>query len=580
MYLRKNIVLITPLVFLLCFLFTKVNSQTSQPDNFRAFIIETENKVALPNSDIYVIPNENDFAEWRKVLYLFRAQSFDSCKYILSKYNYELIHLKDAVTGNLYDIVREKYPIRYGWGTYIYNRNSKKRLYIHINHPIDDPHVLQMGAHLFRDLRGQWLLIAGTSKWTVPRKSLADVGKVKRSIFHQWHESLSSLTYVSLSLHSFDGDKYPFPINSTDIIISNGRTSDEQWGISQLSLAFRDTLRAAGYSCGLAMYDSGYARLAGGWNVQGIFSNDSAGFGHWLYIEFSKNIRERKLEHSKLVSAFDRGLELTGKKISQQVNRSFGLVSPRVVRIDSGRRLYFPPQNADTYQVVSYNPISKKNDTIDVRTGNWLDLSSKNKSITAIKVLDSTNKDLFQQIRRNGGSTVVSKILESPKRVTSVVKFKDQKAQDSVSTEDEEERRQEPLQVHRIPLQPVLQQIFETEITSDISSYRWDGIVPAWFTPNLPAFDLPENQFDSDEIKNLPRFLIPIINNSYLAGRQRFLGIQMTNILVKEITRLVSDYQMYDQDFGLMAEQAETGDFYLRIFPTLRDSSLLVTALK
>lgn len=551
-----------------------------QSDNFRDFIAETEYKVSLPKSDIYVIPDENDFSEWRKVLHYFRIRSFDSCKTILSKYNYELIHLKDAVTENIYDIVREKYPIRYGWGTYIFNRNSKKRLLIHINHPIDDPHVLDVGAQLFRELKGQWLLIAGTSKWTVPGKSLADVGKVKRSIFHQLHESLSSLTYVSLSLHSFDENKFPFPISNTDIIISNGRTSDEQWGISQLSLTLRDTLRAAGYSCGLAMYDSGYARLAGGWNVQGIFSNDSVGFGHWLYIELSKKVRWRAREYSKLVSAFDKGLELTGKKISQQVNRSFGLVSPRVVRIDSGGRLYFPSQNVDTYKIVLYNSTSQKNDTIDTRTGNWSTLFGSKKSMTVIKVLDSTNKDFFQKLKHNGGSTVVSKILDSPKRITSAVLFKDQKIPDSVSTEDEEERRWEPLQTHRIPLQPVLHQTFETGIASDISSFRWDGLVPAWFTPKLPAFDLIENQFDSDEIKNLPRFLIPIINSSYLAGKQRFLGVQMTNILVKEITRLVSNYQMEDQDFGLMAEQAETGDFYLRIFPALPDTSFLITSLK
>jgi len=545
-----------------------------QPDIFNSFIQETYSRMPSANSGIYIMPEENDFIEWNRILRLFRGHSYDSCKQSLMKYNYELIQIKDVLNDNVYDILREKYPVRYGWGTYIFNRNFKKRLHIHVNHPVDDPNAINIGADMFRQLRGEWLMIGGASRKAIPGKLNADAGRMKQSIFEYWHEMLSNLSYVAISIHSYDESQFQFPINSTDLIISNGCTSDQQWGISQLSMAFRDTMRYFGYNCGLAMYDSGFARLSGGWNTQGVFSNDSVGFGHWIYVELSKKIREKPWEYGKLISALDHALDLTGKKISQQVNRGFGLVSPRVVRVDSLRRLFFPPANVETYRIISFDSRNRKNDTIDVRMGNWMNTINSKKAVTAVTVLDTNSKDMASMFRQRNGTTVVSKIMESPKHSPSMIKFKIGKDRDSVSSDDDDEYLGEPLQVHRIPLQPILKQSFASRSSSDVATFKWEGIVSGWFAPSIPTFELGANQMNIDE-KIFPRFLIPLVSNSYKNGRGKFLGVQMTNVLVNEIARLVSEYQVFDKDIGLLAEQSEAGDFYLRIFPGTAKESVI-----
>src|SRR5204862_3296813 len=127
---------------------------------------------------------------WGNILNWFRAGKFDSCKNSLAQYNYSLTQLQDGITGNTYDVFKERYPIQKGWGTFIYNRNHKKRLFIHVNHPVDDPKADIIGAELFRKLDAEWLLVAGTRKYSGNSNLSFDVGREKRTVFQRWHELL------------------------------------------------------------------------------------------------------------------------------------------------------------------------------------------------------------------------------------------------------------------------------------------------------------------------------------------------------------------------------------------------------
>jgi hypothetical protein len=565
-----------PLFGIIYILLTPTNSlsQRAQPDNFRGYLQEIIVKLPDANSGVYTQPKEDDLLFWNRIIYSFRMNLVDSCRHLLSKYNYELIQIKDAITENVYDIIREKNPVQYGWGTYIYNRGHKKRLHIEINHPLDDPQALIIGGELFRHLNCEWMLIGGTSRKALPGNLNADMGRMKQTVFERWHETLSNLTYVTLSIHSYDETIFPLPINSTDVIVSNGSTSDQQWGISQLSLAFRDTMRAAGYWCGLAMYDSGYARLAGGWNTQGTFSNDSMGFGHWLYLEISKKVRLKMWEYPKLVAALERALDLTGKKISQQVNKGFGLVSPRIIKLDSARKLFFPQSPSDTYRIVSFDPKKKINDTVNARMGQWQNVFSK-KNGSSVTVLDSSQRDFLRALTRSSQNKMVSKIIESPRQASSIIRLKDQ-AHDTSSFDTDEESREEPIQVHRIPLEPVFENTFVSQ--TELAPYKWEGVVTGWFTPSIPTFELTEGNIT--EGLHLPRFLIPLVNSSLANSKKSFLGIQMTTYLVDEIARLVNEYEITDRDIGLIAEQSSSGGYYIRIIPGVEQETEIAEAFK
>ncbi len=533
-------------------------------------------------SGIYEIPDEDAYAGFSTAYSFFRKGLYDSCGSILEKYNYELIVYKDS-KGSSFDVIKEKYPIVKGWGTYIYNRQHKKRLHIHINHPLDDPHALHIGTSLFSHLGAEWLLIAGTSKNAVPKKFTADIGRVPASIFQKWHELISSLTHVAVSLHCYNQDWYPFPINMTDIIVSNGRTTDYQWGISQLSLGFRDSLKVAGYNCGLAMYDSGYARLSGGWNHQGIFSNDSIGFGHWLYVELSKKVRENPSEYPKLFAAFDKALELTGKKVSHYVNRGFGLVSPRVIKVDSAHRLFFPPTGNNTYKIVSFDEKKNTADTIDVRIGNWIDLLNKQKQLASIQLYDTSQDRGIrgQEGKRKGKkNSVLTRIIAQPPAVAADMKYRNTAIPDSGQTDDDDDGLDEPIQVHRIPLRPVIRQIYSSQYSSSMTPFHWEGVVTGNLQPAIPVFEFGGPRTTDQQTKNLPKFLIPLLSSAYKGEKKKYVGIHMTDILVDEIARLVHEYEVWDRDIGLLAEESTTGDYYLRIFPTPARNSKELAAEK
>ncbi len=539
-------------------------------DPFRDLIQSIADHIPAAGSETYVVPTEDQLRDWARIFGYFRMRSLDSCNLLLARYDYMLTQLKDPVTGSVYDIIMEKFPVRRGWGTFVFNRRHMKRLDIEVNHPLDDPDVLGICVDLFRKTQAEWLMIGGTSRRALSSSLSADVGLVRRSVYQRWHEMLTDVVHIGISAHAYNRKYYESPISEADLVVSNGRTSDQQWGISQISLAFRDTMRAAGFSCGLAMYDSGYSRLAGGWNPQGVFSNDSVGFGHWLYIELSDGIREHPAALSRFLAAADHALELSGKKIAQQVNRAFGLVSPRVVRVDSLHRMFFPPAGGDNYRIISFSADRQNADTLNVRMGRWIDMFGNYRSGSSIARLD-TGDDVareFARLERSGRRATVARIVDVPERRTRPsVRTGSNVQPDSAENSDDDDEAEEPLQVHRIPLQPVLAQTYSTDHEPIKTPFRWEGVIEKGFTASVPAFQMGGLQARTDAFDALPKFLIPIINSSYRSSESGFIGVQMTNILVHEIARLVSESQPNSPRIGLMAEEAPKGEYFLRLFP-------------
>ncbi len=542
-----------------------VYAQRPPKDAFLRFIEETKLRMPVKQKEVGTIPSDDELRKMGYALTLFRSHMYDSCKSILSKFNYTLVQMVDVTTGATYDIIKEQTPIRRGWGTFVYNRNHTKRLYIHVNHPVDDPGINFIGAEMFRTLGAEWLFIAGTPRYTHPLQAPQDVGRVKRTVFERWHEMLTDLTHISISLHAYRSGSFRLPIRASDVVVSNGRTTDEQWGISQISLAFRDSLRAGGVKCGLAMYDSGFASLAGGWNTQGVFSNDSVGFGHWLYLELSEKVRENSPAYRNFIAAANRALELTGKKVSKQMNLAWGLVSPRVVRIDSSHRMLFPPPGAETYRIISFDANTNRSDTMDLRIGNWIEMGGASKTITRVTRLDSTERLLAHGIAGSDPEREVARVVrESPHRLPERIQHAREALNDSTLGDDESIVR-EPLQVHRIPLQPVLSSTVSNNYVPEEVTFKWEGILPGQFSPNVLTFGMREGSSLSHE--TIANFLIPIINSSYRDGKSRFIGVQMTRVLVDEIARLLDQHDASDKDVGLMAERMQSGDYYLRVFP-------------
>lgn len=538
-------------------------AQPSRQDGFLTQINEIVNDLPGPHSGGFVAPSEDELRDWVLVLSHYRLREYDSCKIILAKYNYSLSQYRDDLTGNLYDIVRESSPIQRGWGTFILNRNFRKRIYVHVNHPLDDGNAAVVGAEMFRRLGARGLLIAGTSKLASGASS--DMTTARQSVFQRWHEMLAELTHITLSIHGFSSSFYPDPIRTTDVVISNGRTSDDQWGISQLSLGFRDSVRGSGLSSALAMYDSGFARLSGSTNAQGIFSNDSLGFGHWLNIELSANVRYNPSHYLKLITAANSALELTGKRVSQQLNRVFGLVSPRVLRVDSVGAIMFPPGGRD-YSIIAFGAPNDRADSTDPAFGSWIDFQGGRQAKTRVTRIGSTRNQLTQLVEQFGTSqagpqrsAIASHLDESRKAAAGhAPKSEDQEV-------GAEEEVGEPLQVHRIPIRPLVTSTIVTGTSPATATFTWGGIVDRRFPSRLDFFTFGTATPLEPEI--LPNMFIPLLTNSYRPGEPNVIGIEMSSMLINEIARLVDEHRLTVNDVGLLAEQSETGDYFLRVFP-------------
>ncbi len=571
---------ITKLYFFLSLfmLSTNVFAQRGRIDNFVPIIEEIQNDLLVLPTDGFVPPTEKAFQDFAAALRYFRAGSLDSCRLILGKHHYSLTELTDGKTGATYDMLKENHPAHKGWGTFIFNRNFTKRLNIEVDHPADDANTLTIAVDLFRHSHAAWLLIAGTGKRAGDENGSADVARARKSIFQLFHEGLTDPTYMSLSLHGYSKKFYQSPISGADVIISNGKTTDDQWGISQISLAYRDSLRNAGFPSWLAMYDSGYAALGGGGNVQGMFTNDSVGFGHWINVELSNVVRESPAEYSRFIAATDRALDLSGKKIAQLLNKAFGLVTPRVLRIDSAHPIMFPPPSQQTYRIISFNAGRGESDTLNLHVGQWVDLFKSDKSMSSIRTVDTADDEVsreFRRARQVGIHTTLANIVDpGSDPISSIVNLGQTQNEDSLLSDPQPNPATEPLQVHRIPIQPIVIVRNSDQDESIVNSYRWSGIVHAGFSSSIPVFQMSNQQAVISEDDVMPNFLIPILRNSYDNGRSKFVGIQMTKVLVQEIARLVAEQEHHENDVSILAEESGTGDYFLRVIPAAAPTTI------
>jgi hypothetical protein len=318
------------------------------------------------------------------------------------------------------------------------------------------------------------------------------------------------------------------------------------------------------------MFDSGYGSLSANTNPQGIYSNENSGFGRWINVELSNSIRENQIEWTKFIQVTDRALDFDPKKLSQQANRVFGLVSPRVVRIDSAHPIMFPAPGQQTYRIISFNATRAGNDTVNVHVGSWLNLFNSERSMARIQAIDSSGGVIheFRQTKPRSSRNVVASIVErSSPSASSSDRSRGAGSRDSSASDDEGGGGFEPIQVHRIPLQPM---VLTTGITAGeitTTSYRWNGVLQSGFSASVPVFRMTDGRPVISETDMLPSFLIPIMSNSYRSAESKFLGVQMTKVLIEEIARLVTDQDHQQREISLIAEENENGEYYLRILP-------------
>jgi hypothetical protein len=200
-----------------------------------------------------------------------------------------------------------------------------------------------------------------------------------------------------------------------------------------------------------------------------------------------------------------------------------------------------------------------------------VDFLNKQKQVASLKLYDTTKGGRLSNqnmSRKEGKNSVFTRVIEQPAAVSASMKYRNASIPDSGQTSDDDDGLTEPIQVHRIPLKPIIRQTYSGQYTSSMTPFRWEGVVTGNLQPSIPIFEFEGSGVSEQQNKNLPKFLIPLLSSAYKGDKKKFVGIHMTDILVDEIARLVHEYEVYDRDIGLLAEESTTGDYYLRIFPT------------
>jgi hypothetical protein len=204
---------------------------------------------------------------------------------------YDATFAVEITLGDTLALIQERTPVERGWGTYVYNLTPDRGVDIHINHPIYDINTYLVGTTLYLAARGRWLLMAGTHRYANPGQQ-SDMARSWTSMFQAVHELVTPSNSIAISIHGFTPDYYGPPIDTTDIILSNGCTTGDDWEASPSAIELRALLRDAGWFTGLVVHDAGYYELSGAPNPQGRYSNTTLGHGRWIHVEIARPIRE------------------------------------------------------------------------------------------------------------------------------------------------------------------------------------------------------------------------------------------------------------------------------------------------
>jgi hypothetical protein len=223
---------------------------------------------------------------------------------------YEVIEFTDTDTKHEYYVLREDLDavkVIRGWGSYIFNPQSKVDAIVEVPHPFADVHTPEIGGQIFAECGARGYLLSGT------HRDKADVPDLVDSIFHQVHTAwVGPLAQVTAwQIHGFDGQKHPFP-NGTQVVASNGEgaiapeiaaldSAMDQRGMpsyvfNQLPADNDENKQVNGDVPGVA-----FRSLAAAKNEQGRLSRSLG--GSFVHVELEGNVRSNEASRKQASSA-------------------------------------------------------------------------------------------------------------------------------------------------------------------------------------------------------------------------------------------------------------------------------------
>ncbi len=248
--------------------------------NFSNQMARLERAAPVAKSNLFVPPTN---AEMKDFAALWRAMAQGSAAKHISlakQHGFEVLAYTDRGDGNATSILlREKKPVRRGWGLFARRTAPQNAIIIEVPHPIFDTGTPAVGLDLFRALNAAALLVAGSHRHANADGS-ADAAHSPQTVFYAIHTAATTdLSAVVLQIHGFAAVHHPgYP----QIVLGGNRSPASE----TLAAALAESLQNAGLSVGVCG-NGQWKKLCGTRNIEG----ESMPNGTFIHIELDESVR-------------------------------------------------------------------------------------------------------------------------------------------------------------------------------------------------------------------------------------------------------------------------------------------------
>ncbi|CCN46672.1 hypothetical protein MADA3029_420139 [Vibrio nigripulchritudo MADA3029] len=265
-------------------------------------------------------PSAQDLATFKSAFQALMDGNTSAASNLVSPLDYDVIEYHDSVTGKLFYVLQEKYPLSdsrsNGGGTYVYDPSGVSAV-LQAPHPRHDLFTATQSIDDFFYTSSKYLMLAGThrnsnttlSQCTNGNYKESDVAHQTSSYFQSVHESIDEFATpntVFIQYHGFGSttlkklQKQCGTTSSKMLNISEG----VRYATSDNSSSFMHALRRQVESENLieaCIYGNDTTSLGGTWNVQGRFTNHSSNACHtnasssqkrFVHLEQSYSVRK------------------------------------------------------------------------------------------------------------------------------------------------------------------------------------------------------------------------------------------------------------------------------------------------
>ncbi len=246
--------------------------------NFANQIARLERAAPAAKSNLFVPPTDAEMADfaalWQAMAQGKAAENIS----LVERHGFELLTYTDkAFDGSKSVLLREKKPVRRGWGLFARRIDPQNTLIIEAPHPLFDTGTPKVALDIFRALNASALLVAGAHRYANADGS-ADAAHSTQTVFQAIHATAAGETAVILQIHGFAAANHPgYPQ-----VVLGGNSHAES---AALAASLAESLQNAGLTVGVC--GSGqWEKLCGTRNLQGETAD-----GIFLHLELAESVR-------------------------------------------------------------------------------------------------------------------------------------------------------------------------------------------------------------------------------------------------------------------------------------------------